>query len=74
MARGTRQVGRLAMTPATAPSFPEAGSETEFITEHYWGYTRQRDEVTVEYRVAHPPWRVAAAASMELNGDFEALL
>ena len=34
------------------------GSEAEFITEHYWGYTRQRDGSTLEYRVEHPPWRV----------------
>jgi uncharacterized protein YqjF (DUF2071 family) len=34
------------------------GSEAEFITEHYWGYTRQRDGSTLEYRVAHPPWQV----------------
>jgi uncharacterized protein len=36
----------------------EPGSEAEFITEHYWGYTRQRDESTLEYEVAHPQWRV----------------
>ena len=36
----------------------EPGSEQEFITEHYWGYTRQRDGGTLEYRVDHPPWRV----------------
>jgi uncharacterized protein YqjF (DUF2071 family) len=35
-----------------------AGSQEEFITEHYWGYTRQRDGSTVEYRVDHPRWRV----------------
>jgi hypothetical protein len=35
-----------------------AGSEEEFITEHYWGYSAQRDSGTVEYRVEHPPWRV----------------
>ncbi len=34
------------------------GSEAEFITEHYWGYTAQRDGSTREYRVEHPPWRV----------------
>ena len=34
------------------------GSEAEFITEHYWGYTAQRDGSTLEYRVEHPPWRV----------------
>jgi uncharacterized protein YqjF (DUF2071 family) len=37
---------------------PSAGSQEEFITEHYWGYTRQRDGGTIEYRVAHPQWRV----------------
>lgn len=34
----------------------ESGSEAEFITEHYWGYTRQRDGGTLEYRVEHPRW------------------
>lgn len=70
---GRGKWGRLAMTPATSPSFPEAGSEAEFITEHYWGYTRQRDGGTVEYHVAHPPWPVATAATVELDGDLEAL-
>jgi uncharacterized protein YqjF (DUF2071 family) len=40
------------------PSVPAAGSEAQFITEHYWGYTRQRDGSTVEYQVAHPSWKV----------------
>jgi len=34
------------------------GSREEFITEHYWGYTRQRDGGTLEYRVEHPRWMV----------------
>jgi uncharacterized protein YqjF (DUF2071 family) len=34
------------------------GSEEEFITEHYWGYTSQRDGGTAEYQVEHPPWQV----------------
>jgi hypothetical protein len=33
-------------------------SPEEFIFEHYWGYTRQRDGGTVEYQVEHPRWRV----------------
>jgi uncharacterized protein len=36
----------------------EPGSEEEFITEHFWGYTRQRDCSTMEYQVAHPRWRI----------------
>ena len=42
-----------------APLVP--GSEEEFITEHYWGYTPQRDGGTIEYRVTHPSWRVWTA-------------
>lgn len=32
----------------------EVGSEAEFVTEHYWGYNKQRDGSTLEYRVDHP--------------------
>lgn len=49
------------------------GSEAEFVTEHYWGYTRQRDGSTVEYRVEHPPWRVRAATDARLTCDAAAL-
>jgi len=51
----THRLDARAEGPAAAL---EPGSEAEFITEHYWGYTRQRDGGTLEYRVAHPPWRV----------------
>jgi len=47
----------------------EAGSQAEFITEHYWGYTRQRDGSTVEYEVRHPSWRVWDVADAELDCD-----
>lgn len=51
-------VHRLAAS-VEGPARPlESGSEAEFITEHYWGYTRQRDGGTLEYRVEHPQWRV----------------
>lgn len=43
----------------TGPARPlENGSQAEFITEHYWGYTRQRDGGTLEYQVEHPSWHV----------------
>ena len=48
---------------------PVRGSFEQFIAEHYWGYTTQRDGGTVEYIVEHPPWRVAPAASAHLGGD-----
>lgn len=50
-----------------------AGSDAEFITEHYWGYTRQRDGGTLEYEVAHPPWRVWRAAEARFEGTADRL-
>ena len=57
---------------ATAIGTPAAlvrGSEAEFVTEHYWGYTRQRDGGTVEYAVTHPPWRVWRTEAPALTAD-----
>jgi uncharacterized protein len=45
------------------------GSEEEFITEHYWGCTSRKDRSTVEYRVAHPRWRVWTARDAQLKCD-----
>jgi uncharacterized protein YqjF (DUF2071 family) len=47
------------------------GSEAEFILEHYWGYSRQRDSSTMEYQVEHPPWRTQAVLSHNIAGDFQ---
>ena len=52
---------------------PREGSHEQFIVEHYWGYTALRGGATKEYRVAHPPWRVAAATSAQFEGDVAAL-
>jgi uncharacterized protein len=52
---------------------PAQGSEAEFITEHYWGYTRQRDGSTLEYQVEHPTWLVWEAASANVSGAVSAL-
>ena len=61
---------------AVAPAEPqplEPGSQAEFIAEHYWGYTRQRDGGTIEYEVRHPPWRVQPALRAGLSADVRAL-
>jgi len=47
-----------------------AGSEEEFITEHYWGYTRINSSITSEYQVEHPRWRVYKTRSHEIDVDF----
>jgi len=48
---------------------PPSGSDAEFITEHYWGYTRQRDGSTIEYQVEHPQWPTWEASSAQFSGD-----
>lgn len=53
----------------TQPTAVEAGSEAEYITEHYWGYTRQRDGGTLEYRVDHPRWNTAPLTNPRLEGN-----
>jgi len=47
------------------------GSEAEFITEHYWGYNRQRDGKTLEYQVAHPSWKVWTCESSTYIGPLD---
>ena len=64
---------RLRVEPVGPPAPPRAGSVEEFITEHYWGYTRQRDGGTIEYRVEHPRWRVWQVARASLDGPLEEL-
>ncbi len=44
-------------------------SVEEFITEHYWGYTAQRDGGTIEYQVEHPRWHFKTATQATLECD-----
>lgn len=45
-------------------------SHEAFITEHYWGYTRRKDERTNAYEVAHPPWDLYAIKAYDIDADF----
>lgn len=63
---------QMRITPVGTRVAASAGSEEAFITEHYWGYTRQGDGSTVEYQVAHPPWRVWSVGSIQLSGNVAA--
>jgi uncharacterized protein len=70
--RGARWEGLSARTSG-APSTPAEDSEETFITEHYWGYTRQPDRSTIEYQVEHPRWRVWRATDAALSCDVATL-
>ncbi|MEO8881465.1 MAG: DUF2071 domain-containing protein [Gemmatimonadaceae bacterium] len=59
----------VAATAAGEATVPPLDSEEAFITEHYWGYTRQRDGGTVEYEVRHPRWRVWGVTDASFAAD-----
>jgi uncharacterized protein YqjF (DUF2071 family) len=49
------------------------GSEEEFITEHYWGYTQVSPTKTSEYGVEHPRWNVYKIIEHSIDVDFESV-
>ena len=46
-------------------------SEAEFITEHYFGYTKVNEKTTFEYEVRHPRWQQLQVLSNNSVIDFE---
>jgi hypothetical protein len=59
---------RFALHVGDGPKAMAAGSDEEFLSERLWGYTRQRDGGTVEYRVEHSRWKVWSPAAFQLDG------
>ncbi|HVM89901.1 MAG TPA: DUF2071 domain-containing protein [Puia sp.] len=51
-------------------SLVKADSEEEFITEHYWGYTKLTGSKTSEYGVEHPKWYVYQTLDYLIDVDF----
>ncbi len=48
-------------------------SETEFITEHYFGYTKKSSTETYEYEVTHPRWEYYEVEKYTIDVDFESV-
>ena len=63
----------LSAQATSAPQLPQEGSLEQYITEHYWGYSAQRDGASVEYHVSHEPWKVSAGANAGFKGDMAEL-
>ncbi|HEY4103235.1 MAG TPA: DUF2071 domain-containing protein [Polyangiaceae bacterium] len=59
----------LACTLDGPKYLPDDNTAESFISEHYWGYTAQRDGSTLEYRVEHPRWHVWQTKDAELVCD-----
>ena len=49
------------------------GSVEEFISEHYWGYTKYSDTTTFEYNVQHPAWKLYPLKNYMIDCDFIAM-
>lgn len=47
------------------------GSETEFITEHYWGYSKITETKTTEYEVRHPKWKAYDVIDHKIDVRFD---
>ncbi|GLR19517.1 YqjF family protein [Portibacter lacus] len=48
-------------------------SETEFITEHYWGYAKVDSNTTNEYEVTHPKWLAYKVIDFDISVNFESV-
>ena len=51
----------------------EPGSETEFISEHYWGFTKVSKSKTIVYQVEHPQWKYYQVNDYSVDVNFAKL-
>ncbi len=65
------QLQKLACSTDIHPKAIKPGSLEDFITEHYYGYTKGK--TTLEYRVEHPSWRTFAVREYKIDIDFKAV-
>ncbi len=52
------------------PKTMDLNSKEFFITEHYWGYSKGKNNTTNEYEVKHPSWKVYPIKRAAINVDF----
>ena len=65
------QTQRIRAMVTSELTLPKPNSMAEFITEHYWGYSKGRNKTT-EYRVDHPQWECAEIEDFQIDVDFAA--
>jgi len=63
----------LNVTSLATPTDILPGTEEEFITEHYWGYTPVSRIRTSQYQVEHPRWQTYSVKSHRVNVRFSEL-
>jgi uncharacterized protein len=60
----------LSVEALNLPRAIEPGSEEEFVTDHYWGYTKRPKGDTSEYEVQHPSWKLYPVNRQRIYVDF----
>lgn len=60
----------IEITAENQPLKMEANSEFEFITEHYYGFTKKENK-TSEYQVCHPKWDYYLVKNYQLKINFQ---
>jgi uncharacterized protein len=63
----------LAVEASPTPQPIPAGSVEEFLTEHYWGYTKRTNGTTSAYEVKHPRWLIYPIHQATIEADFAQL-
>jgi uncharacterized protein YqjF (DUF2071 family) len=63
----------ISVDTAINPVSLVGGSEEEFITEHFWGYSIINSNTTGEYEVAHPRWEIYPVNRSEIKCNFRDL-
>ena len=65
------QWNTIQLQTAKKPKEIEINSEAEFITEHYFGYTKIDMETTFEYEVQHPRWEQLEVLNHKIDINFQ---
>jgi len=60
----------VGVTTETEPTKIEINSEEQFITEHYFGYTKYKSK-TFQYEVVHPIWDILKVQDYKVDMDFQ---
>lgn len=47
------------------------GSKSEFIAEHYLGFTKVNENKTTKYKVEHPRWKQSEVIDYDIDVDFK---
>jgi uncharacterized protein YqjF (DUF2071 family) len=68
-----KEWNHLRATTLLTKSPIQPGSEEEFITEHYWGYTRVNNKKTSAYEVQHPKWNIHPVKSFDYHCNIHVL-